>query len=258
MGFVRFALAAAVISLTGCTVYAPMQGAAPLIRGRNQAELTASTYFNSRWEASAAYSPLRYVLLRGAVGRGRSGGSANDTVYFRSRQYEAAAGGYWPINQTFVAGGLLGYGRAHTARGFSNRGLPFAYHRLYRYEAAYHRTFAELYAFADSEWARAGFAYRLNRVQFDAFASGGRPLPLSRTLRHELMSFVGLHGPAGTRWRGVGLQLAMGLSVVPTSQAAASGQGYDEYLPRRNQLYSTLTLQLFPHYWVTHPQAIRE
>jgi hypothetical protein len=53
--------------LGGCSVYTPMLGAAPEIRGKGELEATAAWSFTNRLDVSATYSPLPHLLVRAAA-----------------------------------------------------------------------------------------------------------------------------------------------------------------------------------------------
>lgn len=54
--------------LSGCSVYMPLQPAAPVIREKGEAEVVGGAYLSGRLEASASYSPVKHVVVRAAGG----------------------------------------------------------------------------------------------------------------------------------------------------------------------------------------------
>ncbi|MBC8083683.1 MAG: hypothetical protein H7Z21_10765 [Hymenobacter sp.] len=235
---------------TGCAVYMPLQGAAPDLHDQHQAEVRASTYL-SRWDASAAYSPVRHVLVRGAFGR-RS--DSTDSTYWRGRQYELAAGTYGSLGDKWLVGGLGGYGRGRSEARFRNDGqLIFLGQPVqHQFNARFHKVFGEAYVlFAASPKTSWGLAARYAQLRFSTLTDVGTPVALRRMNRVEptLLFRVRLGGSpeAPPPFQ---LQWAAGYSVSP---------GYDERTPdpdasrrqlRRGRGYVTMGVGILPHHLV--------
>lgn len=209
--YTRWLLSSFALASSGCaSVYAPMLNAAPDIRAPHEAEIRASTFL-SRWEVSGAYSPLRHVLVRGAVGNRADRG---DSTYWRARQYELAAGAYWaPRNWTL--GVLGGYGQGLNEARYKNNGASitlFANPVQHQYEAKFQRVFGEAYAVYEvSKRFSLGVACRSTRLYYTSLTDLGVPIDLRQLTRVEPMLL--LRFGAGGAWLSpspVQLQVSVG------------------------------------------------
>ena len=68
------------VLLSGCSVYVPMQGAAPEIRGKGELEAIGSWSLTNRFELGATCSPLPRLLVRAAASSKSSRPAATDTT----------------------------------------------------------------------------------------------------------------------------------------------------------------------------------
>ena len=237
-------LAVAALSLGSCTVYAPTQCAAPNIRDRGELEVAATLHANTKLEGALTYSPIKHVLVRAAGGfrNGFSGDTSTSNTYFRVRQYEVAAGGYWCPTERLVLGGLGGYGQAHNQRGFVENGL--AYDNPFRnYDARYHTIFGEAFAVFQGRYVGAGGALRLTGVQFDQLTNRGNPIGPESMLRAEPMGFVRFD-PTAKAGHFLQLQVAAGLSW--TADNGLRGDSNAENVRDAN-LRVAASLLLYPH-----------
>ncbi|RFP66941.1 hypothetical protein D0N36_00155 [Hymenobacter lapidiphilus] len=182
--------------LTGCSLYVPMLPAAPQIRDKGQVEIHGTSFLNRRWEAGVTYSPAKYVLVRAAGGIRTNRG---DSTFVRSRQYELAAGGYYPLGRRWLVSGLAGFGQARSGYAYWDLGPDnrYADREYRRYEARYHRLFAELAASYTDNGFTLGVAGRLTDVRYDALTFNSQPVGLRRLPRFEPMVFCQLGRPEG-------------------------------------------------------------
>jgi hypothetical protein len=97
-------LACAALGLSSCTVYAPMQCTAPNVHDQSEMEVAATVHANLKLEGAITYSPMKHMLVRAAGGfrNGFSDDTSISNTYFRVRQYELAAGGYWCPTERLV------------------------------------------------------------------------------------------------------------------------------------------------------------
>ncbi|WP_139252374.1 hypothetical protein [Hymenobacter psychrotolerans] len=141
----------------------------------------------SRWEVSGAYSPLKHVLVRGALGNRSAHG---DSSYWRTRQYELTAGAYWAPRH-WTLGVLGGYGRGLNEARYLNDGGPvtiFANPVQHQYEARFRRLFGEAYVVYDvSSRFSLGVACRSTRLYYTTLTDLGTPIDLRQLTRVEPM-----------------------------------------------------------------------
>jgi len=227
-----------------------MQCAAPNIRDRGEVEVAATLNANFRAEGAVTYSPVKHVLVRAAGGfrNGFPDDTDLDTTFFRVRQFEAAAGGYYCPTERLVLGGLGGYGRAHNQRGFiesnSLLGTPLSSAERWRmYDARYHTLFGELFGVFQGRIVGGGGALRISGVQFDELTNRGEPVELSSMLRIEPMGFVRFDP---TTKVGHFLQLQVSAGTSWTSDNGPQGDAYAENV-REGNLKVAATLLLYPH-----------
>jgi hypothetical protein len=238
-----FYLISATLALGSCTVYSPMQCAAPALRDKGEVEVSATLHANTRMEGSVAYSPIKHGLVRVA---GSFKNARYDTTYFRVRQFEVAAGGYLTPTEYWTLGGLAGYGQAHNQRGFlETSGLfgPALEDRARRYDANYHTVFGEAFATYQRRKLGGGMAVRLTNVQFDQLTDRGTPFGPAAMTRLEPMLFMRL-GPYDNKADFIKFQLSFGLSV------ATNGSPSDD-IDTRNIRETTprlaASVMLYPH-----------
>ena len=236
--------------LAGCAVYMPIQCAAPQITGQHQSEITGSTYLNGRYELARAYSPVRHLLVRAAYSNLPA---RTDSTYYRGRQYELAAGTYWPLGAQWLIGGLGGFGQAQSEARYQGSGglinigpVPPVQHV---FDAHYNKLFGEVYGTLQaSETISIGAAYRVTRVNFTSLTDAGAAVDLSRMVRSEPMLFFRVRlGSGPTETRPIQLQAAWGTSTslgYDPSLAAPSSADYQLQQPRG---YTTISISLFPH-----------
>jgi len=243
-------LASAALSLGSCTVYTPMKCAAPNIRDRGEVEVAATLNANFRAEGAVTYSPVKHVLVRAAGGfrNGLPDDNATDTTFFRVRQFELAAGGYYCPTNRLVIGGLGGYGRAHNRRGFIDSdgllGPRTSIDERWRvYDARYYTIFGEFFAVFQGRIMGGGGALRVTDVQFDALTNRGLPVGLSSMLRVEPMGFLRIN-PTADAGNFLQIQVAGGASW--TSDNGRLGDTYAENT-REGNLQLSVSLLFYPH-----------
>jgi hypothetical protein len=245
--FLRLRLSLAVLLsylLASCSVYAPLQPAAPLVRQKGEAEVVAGAYLNGRLEASASYSPLEQVVVRIAGGL-RSGGG--DSTYFRNRQLELGVGTYRYLNEQWLLGGLVGYGFGQSNRRFSRSG--FESPRLdsvvtYDYAARYHKLFADVYVANDAGRVTYGGAFRLSQVRFGSLTDQGVPVPMQRMTRVEPMLFMRISGRNSFQW--LQLQIASSVSLSPDERKNPSSN-IRVRDTKEGRLFTSIGLVVYPH-----------
>jgi hypothetical protein len=222
----------ALLLATSCTVYAPMQPLMPLVSQRGQLEVGANSQFTGRLEATAAYSPLRRVVLTGAL---TVAPKLGQEYFLVTRQYEIGAGLYQTVGQNWLLSAIGGYGQAYCHRGYVDAGF-FGPGTYSEYEAGYTKWFGQV-GFAHTESiATQGITYRLVKVDFNYLNSSEYgPLPLPSMLRHELAYFV--RANIAQRWK---LTFATGFSVSSTpkldNDLGYPTYGRPEYHANRNLL----------------------
>ncbi|MCI1189422.1 hypothetical protein MON38_18520 [Hymenobacter sp. DH14] len=219
-----------------------MHCAAPSIRAKGEAEVSAILHVNTRVEGAVAYSPLSHVLVRAA---GSLKKDQNDSIYFRVKQFEAAVGGYWPLREYWVVGALVGGGAGHNQRGFRDVGLfgSSSVVTYRQYDGQYRKIFGEAYAMYQRRIGSVGVASRLTQVHFDELSDRGIALGPASTLRLEPMVF-GRMGPYAGRFNCLQFQVAAGLSVDCSSRRAT------DYSTRNvfdNSLFVSFGAVFYPH-----------
>ncbi len=194
---------------TGCTVYAPMQPLAPLIRARGQGEASLQTQVLVRPEGSVVYSPANHLLVA-ASGLWRpqlSLGQDGKPDGFRVAQAEVGMGTYWLLGPRWLGTATLGAGVARAQRTVTEFGILYAFSN--DYAARYCTRFGRLQLSHLSKYQLVGGGYRLTRVEFTELTATSATgtvykLPLDNQLRHELFAFIrySLGKPtAARRWQ---------------------------------------------------------
>lgn len=240
----------AALGLGSCTVYAPMQCAAPNIRDRGEVEVAATLNANFRAEGAITYSPVKHVLVRAAGGfrNGFPNDNNTDTTFFRIRQYEVAAGGYWCPQPHLVMGILGGYGQAHNRRGFVSSNSLFGPdipidERWRIYDAHYHSIFGEGFAVFQGRILGGGGALRITDVQFDELTNRGIPVGPGSMLRAEPMGFIRFN-PTSSANSFLQFQVTCGASW--TSDNGRQGDVHVENI-REGNLKVAVSLLFYPH-----------
>lgn len=232
-------------TLTGCSVYAPLQPGTPLLHAKGEAEVTGSAYLSGRIEGSAAYSPINHLLVRVAGGQKTGGG---DSSYFRIRQAEASLGTYWQVQDEWMVGATLGYGGGQSSRRFEEtRLLVFRPDSAYsnQYYARFSKVHAEGYLAYEGGGATVGGAYRLSQVRFASLTNNGRPLPMRRMTRLEPMLFLRFGGSRrGLPW--LQGQLATSVSLSPDYLRSRADSQIDDV--KEGRLFTSFGLVIYPHY----------
>lgn len=182
--------------LSGCSVYTPMLGAAPEIRGKGELEATAGWSLTNRFDVGATYSPVRHVLVRAAAstkGGDRSAAAGDSSNYSQNNQYELAVGTYWPLGAHWLVGGLAGFGQAHSQARYAYDGstlLSFREPARHQFDAIYSKYFGEAYAtWQPTPTLSLGLAYRVVQVRLTDVTDFGAPVQAAPILRFEPMLF---------------------------------------------------------------------
>ncbi|WP_400192184.1 hypothetical protein [Hymenobacter sp. B81] len=242
--YLRLLLPALPVLLSACSVYAPMQPAAPLLTDRGQAEVAAHVHLNGQVVGSAAYSPVKHVLV---LAGGAFKADGRDTTYARNQQLEGGLGFYLTPTPHLVLSGLGGYGQARSARGFADAPL-FGTSELMHYTSRYHKVFGQASAVWEWDYVALGAVYRLTQARFDELLVNGQPVPLRHLTRHEptLLMRFGFMPTREQSW--LQFQTAFG---------ASWGAGYtDEQLlrqpstvryVRQSALLATVGVVFYPH-----------
>jgi hypothetical protein len=258
-----FRLGALLLCLLGagaCSVYVPMQAAAPAVRQKGEAEVAASWSLTNRLEASATYSPLPHLLVRAAFSTKGSRPSPGDsTAYARLNQTEVALGTYWPLGPYWLVGGLVSTGQARPdalfrGDGGSLHGVVYANSEpLHRFEGSYRKHSAELYAQCQpSHWVSFGLAGRLVQTRLTGVTDRGVPVLAAPSWRAEPMVFVRFW-PRVTQPGLVHVQVAMGASRTLGYDELTAGDANDP--ARQFKLgrgYTSVSIALYPHVWWQH------
>jgi hypothetical protein len=248
--------------LNGCSVYVPMQGAAPDIRGKGELEVAGSWSLTNRLEAGATYSPARHVLVRAATSLKPALRATDGTgKYAQVNQYQLAAGTYWPLGRRGLVGGLVAFGQTHAKARYVNDDedgytiypqapTNFVQHQ---FDAIYSKYSGEAYgSWQLSPRLSLGLSYRVVQVRLTDVTDAGVPVRASPILRYESMLFCRLRplGQAGA----VQVQAASGWSSVFGS---ITGDGFDPARQfRLNRSYLSLGLAFYPHVlWQKKPAA---
>ncbi|WP_375437870.1 hypothetical protein [uncultured Hymenobacter sp.] len=202
-------LALSFISITGCTVYVPMQSTMPLIKRQGQFEVAASVHPSISVETSGAYSPLPHVVLTGA---GQIGFNPDKDYYVRNRQGELGMGGYWNIGENWLLNATAGGDYATTDR---QDGLLGGEHKRGRYS----KVFGQLGTAYELPFNTYSLTYRVEHVSFSKLIRSGRLVPNFGSYSHQLVLNNRRRLGQNENWY---LQSAVGLSssnLEPPSQS---------------------------------------
>lgn len=228
--------------LTSCSIYAPLQPAAPFIRQRGETEVTASSYLSGRVEGSAAYSPLKHVVVRAAGGLKTNG---TDSLYYRIRQLEAGIGTYRRLGDDWLLGAMVGYGLGKGgARYYDDfeKALPDSVPlRLYRY--SFRKPYVEAYVSHQSRWTVVGASCRFSQVRFASFTDRGQPAPLRRMSRLEPSVFLRLGGADVLPW----LQGQVVLSLSMAAGGRTHSPDKAVYAMKMEPAFTSFGLVIYPH-----------
>ena len=237
--------------LSACTVYVPLQGAAPDIRRRGEVEAVGSWSLSNRFDAAATYSPLPHVLLRAAASSKNGGYPGRDSTYRLSSQYELGLGTYWPLGQDWLVGGLVSYGRAHAQARYIDDGdfrlfrrSNFVQHELdARYQLLSAQGYVSLQA---APRASFGLALRLAQLRLTELTERGQPAPLATFWQAEPMLFVRLRPAQAPEL--VQFQLALGTSASPGYNSRRLDDRADPLRQfRLGSSYISVSALLYPH-----------
>lgn len=230
--------------LSACSVYAPMQPHMPVLRAAGQAEVQANWLPASRFDANAAYSPLRYVVLTAAGSFRPRGGY--DTTYFNSRQYAVGVGSYWPATGHLLVSGLLGGGHAVSERSFREPNIFFSpTDELAVYRARYRKLFGQLGVAYEWERVTLGVTYRLTSVDFTTITYNGQALPITTMLRGEPMLFLRGNGLSDQQPAWAQLQMTIGLSSS-VGQSPVN-EGFNDRRIRNSAFTAGMGVVFYPH-----------
>jgi len=232
------------VGLGSCSVYAPLQPSAPMLRNKGEAEVGGSVYLSGRFEGSATYSPVRHVLVRTA------GGIRTDNrtdTYFRTRQLEVGAGTYWPLSERWLVGGMGGYGWGSGSRGFTDGGDSYidTVRTSYAYQARYGKVFGETFIAFEDGPVTYGLAYRLSQIRFSRLTNNGLPIDLRRMTRNEPMFFMRFGSKQGVlQWA----QLQVALSTSWSADLRRDASFVREfYYVKEARIFTTIGLVVYPH-----------
>ncbi|RTQ50803.1 hypothetical protein EJV47_09285 [Hymenobacter gummosus] len=253
----------ALLGLTACSVYTPLQVPAPLIDGPRQVEVSGGLNTLGSLQGAAVYSPCAHVLLRGAGAFGNlTGSDTRDSVTLntelRTRQLEAALGTYWRPSPAVLLGGFAGYGLGRGAHSYLKlSGLRGALFRdrsqdsiwTYQYQARYRRLFAEAYLhwFAE-DLMSVGVAYRIDHVRFRRYVNAEVPTDFRQMWYHEPTLFFRFSGSRQPADDWVNAQLGFGYGFSPgfrLPEERAGNRAATE--ARKSRLSITLSLVFQPH-----------
>ncbi|WBO84790.1 hypothetical protein [Hymenobacter yonginensis] len=237
------------VLLNACSVYAPMQPHMPMTRAAGQAEAQLNWLPTSRFDASAAYSPLRYMVLTAAGSFRPRGGY--DTTYFNSRQYEVGVGSYWPATNRLLVSGLLGGGHSVSERSFREPNIFFgSTDELAVYQARYRKLFGQLGVAYEWERVTLGATYRLTSVDFTTITYNSQALPIENMLRGEPMLFLRVNGLSDQQPAWAQLQMTVGLST-PLGQEPLN-EGFNDRRVRNSAFTAGIGVVFYPHRFGTH------
>jgi hypothetical protein len=245
--------AISMLLLSSCSVYVPMQGAAPEIRQRGDLEVAGSWVLFNRADVSATYSPLPHLLVRAATSsRGTRHAQTDSVSYVHNNQYELAVGTYWPLGAHWLLGGLAGFGQAHAEAQYANDGytplrVGASQQQEHLFDAIYSKYSGEAYVtWQPSAMVSMGLSYRLVQLHLTDVTDHGLPVQAAPILRSEPMLFFRLRptdngGP-------LQLQLAIGSSTTfGYNQRTANDRNDPARQFKVGRSYVSLGLAIYPH-----------
>jgi hypothetical protein len=237
--------------LGGCTVYVPMQGAAPEIRAKGEVEVAGNWSLTNRVDASATYSPVSHLLVRAAASAKGGRPNLSDSNYLQNNQYELGLGTYWPLGEQWLVGGLASFGQAHSQAHYVDDGGVKLFNSVqaveHRFDAIYAKYSGEAYvSWRPSEVVSLGFSYRLVQLRLTDVTDLGLPVSSSPILRSEPMFFVRLR-PA-LKEGVLQFQVAVGGSgAFPYQSQVTVGQDDPVRQFTLNRSYVSVGLAFYPH-----------
>jgi hypothetical protein len=250
--YYRISFLVGLSSLLGaCTVYVPMQGAAPEIRAKGEAEVAGSWALTNRVDASATYSPASHLLVRAATSAKGGRPNLSDSNYLQNNQYELGVGTYWPLSEQWLVGGLASFGQAHSQARYIDDGGVKLFSGVqaveHQFDAIYAKYSGEAYVtWQPSEAVSLGFSYRLVQLRLTDVTDVGVPVVAGPILRSEPMVFV--------RFRPVlkegvvQFQAAFGgSSAFPYQSQATAGQDDPARQFTLNRSYLSVGVAFYPH-----------
>ena len=250
--YIKTGVSALLLGISGCSVYVPMQGAAPEIRAKGEAEITGSWALSDRVDFGATYSPVSHVLVRAAASfKGSRPGPGQDSAsYARNNQYELAVGTYWPLGTHWLVGGLAGFGRAQAQARYIDDGatlLTFREPIRHQLDGAYSKYSGEAYAlYQPSPLVSLGLAYRVVQLRLSDMTDLGVPVSSAPILRQEPMLVFRLRPDFAQR--SLQFQFALGASSTFGYNARTAN---DENDPARQfkigRSYTSVGVAFYPH-----------
>jgi hypothetical protein len=246
-------LGSGLLGVGGCSVYVPMQGAAPEIRAKGEAEATASWSLTNRVDFSATYSPLPHLLVRAATSLKGSGRSGSDSAsYAQNNQYELAVGTYWPLRKHWLLGGLAGFGQAHAKAQYADDGHTLLHLGAYQprqhlFDAIYSKYSGEAYAtWQPSPAVSMGLSYRLVQLRLTDVTDQGVPVQAAPILRSEPMLYFRFRPTSNDGL--LQLQLAIGGSTTfKYNEQTATDKDDPARQFKVGRSYVSLGLAFYPH-----------
>jgi hypothetical protein len=240
------------LALGGCSVYVPMQGAAPDIKAQGELEVAASYSFTNRYELAATYSPLPHVLVRAATSLKPSRHTLRDSAsYAQVNQYELAVGTYWPLGQHWLVGGLAGFGQAHAEAHYSFDGNTILYFGDlidHRFDAIYGKYSGEAYAtWQPSPRVSWGLSYRMVQLRLTDVTDNGLPVVASPILRYEPMFYFRLR-PGSSNQELLQFQAAAGVSgTFGYDQRTTTDRDDPARQFKLSRSYLSVGVAIYPH-----------
>lgn len=233
---------------SGCSVYVPMQGAAPEIRSKGELEIASSWALNNRLEVGATYAPLPHLLVRAATST-KPDHPRDSSDYAQSNQYELAVGTYWPLGPHWLVGGLAGFGQAHAEARYSGDGFSLVSQAAqHQFDAIYSKYSGEAYVtWQPSEQVSLGLSYRLVQLHLTDVTDLGVPVQSAPILRYEPMLYFRLRPGFDTQGL-LQLQLALGGSgTLGYNEQTATDRNDPTRQFKLARSYVSLGLALYPH-----------
>ena len=239
------------LGLGSCSVYTPMQGAAPEIRHKGELEVTGSWALTNRVDFGATYSPLPHVLVRAATSLKGGGHSATDSSSFvQNFQYELGVGTYWPLGEHWLVGGLAAFGQAHSQARYADDGTTFLSFRepvQHQFDAIYAKYSGEAYVtWQPISFFSVGLSYRVVQVRLTDVTDFSVPVQAAPILRSEPMLYFRIR-PSFIQ-RSLQMQVALGSSDAFGYRERTSDDHDDpvrQFKLSRN--YVSVGVALFPH-----------
>ncbi|WP_382311958.1 hypothetical protein [Hymenobacter bucti] len=236
------------LALSGCSVYVPMQGAAPDIRAKGELEVSGGWSLTNRLDFGATYSPLPHLLVRAAASfKGSAPAHPDSANYLQNKQYELAAGTYWPLGERWLVGGLAGFGRAHARARYQEDGFALLSSAVqHQFDAHYNRYFSETYLTCKvGALATLGLSYRLVQLRLTEATDQSVAVQASPIWRHEPMVFFRVRPSEDSP---VQFQAAVGASRSAHYDEQTAGDRYDPARQfRTTRSYVSVGVALYPH-----------